>query len=406
MSRLPVVEAERYSELLHAKAEALASCFTPFDPPEMEIFPSPPMHYRMRAEFRIWHEGDDLYYVMFDTDEEALAAQQAAQAQDEAVSAQAEGVQARKPQGKKKKQRRQNRAPVKTVRMDDYPVASERINALMPALLAAIRDVPPLRHKLFQVEFLTTLTGEALVSLIYHRPLDEQWETLARQLQVDLGVSIIGRSRKQRLVLDREFVFERLTVDGQTLTYKQVENSFTQPNACICESMLSWAREATQGIGGDLVELYCGAGNFTVALAPNFRRVLGTEISRTSVAAGRFNIEINRAHNARVERLSAEEFSQALANPQSPYGQRLGLADYAFSTVLVDPPRAGLDPDTLKQVAEYDHIVYISCNPQTLVDNLTTLTQTHRLERLAFFDQFPYTDHAEAGVLLVRRDDV
>lgn len=401
MSRLPVVEAERYSELLHAKAEALASCFTPFDPPEMEIFPSPPRHYRMRAEFRVWHEGDDLYYVMFDTDEEALAAQQAAQ--DEAVAAQADGAEANNSQGKKKKKRRQARTPVKTVRMDDYPVASERINALMPALLDAIREVPPLRHKLFQVEFLTTLTGEALVSLIYHRPLDAQWEALARQLQVDLGVSIIGRSRKQRLVLDREFVFERLTVDGQTLTYKQVENSFTQPNARICESMLGWARDVTQGIGGDLVELYCGAGNFTIALAPNFRRVLGTEISRTSVAAGRFNVEINRAHNARVERLSAEEFSHALANPQSPYAQRLGLADYDFSTVLVDPPRAGLDPETLKQVAEYDHIVYISCNPQTLVDNLATLTQTHRLARLAFFDQFPYTDHAEAGVLLVRR---
>ena len=71
--------------------------------------------------------------------------------------------------------------------------------------------------------------------------------------------------------------------------------------------------------------------------------------------------------------------------------------------MLVDPPRAGLDARTLAQVAGFDHIVYISCNPRTLLENLRALAPTHRIERCAAFDQFPYTPHLECGVSLRRR---
>ena len=79
------------------------------------------------------------------------------------------------------------------------------------------------------------------------------------------------------------------------------------------------------------------------------------------------------------------------------------LDDYDFSTVLVDPPRAGLDADSCDQLSEYPRIVYISCNPDTLAVNLEQLTRTHRIVRFALFDQFPFTHHCECGVLLERR---
>ena len=60
-------------------------------------------------------------------------------------------------------------------------------------------------------------------------------------------------------------------------------------------------------------------------------------------------------------------------------------------TVFVDPPRAGLDPATLSMVQRFDRIVYISCNPQTLVDNLQVLIRNYQITALAAFDQFPYT---------------
>lgn len=73
------------------------------------------------------------------------------------------------------------------------------------------------------------------------------------------------------------------------------------------------------------------------------------------------------------------------------------------SAVFVDPPRAGIDPLTLALVSKFDHIMYVSCNPETLRDNLKALLQTHSIARFALFDQFPFSPHIEAGVLLVRR---
>jgi tRNA (uracil-5-)-methyltransferase len=70
--------------------------------------------------------------------------------------------------------------------------------------------------------------------------------------------------------------------------------------------------------------------------------------------------------------------------------------------VFVDPPRAGLDADTEKLVCRFDRILYISCNPTTLAQNLAQISKTHRIEATAVFDQFPWTDHLESGVLLSR----
>lgn len=372
-STLPQVTPELYPQLLKSKAQQLQERFQAFNPPKLEVFASPPSHYRMRTEFRVWHEGDDLFYIMFEVGEDP------------------------------KKDRRQ-------VRMDNYPVASEAINQLMPKLLDAIRDRPVLRHKLFQVEFLNCLAGEMLVSMIYHRKLDEDWEIAARQLQDELGVMLIGRARKQKIVLERDYVLEKLQAGDRQLIYKQVEGSFTQPNARVCEQMLAWAKDVSTPKATplhdqqrDLVELYCGNGNFTLALTDNFRKLLGTEISRTSVAAGQYNIQANAIENVRIERMSAEDFSAGLQDPASKAAVKFNLADYDFSTVLVDPPRAGLDATTLEQVSRFERIIYISCNPETLAANLETLSKTHSIERFAFFDQFPYTDHAEAGVYLVNK---
>ena len=79
------------------------------------------------------------------------------------------------------------------------------------------------------------------------------------------------------------------------------------------------------------------------------------------------------------------------------------LQQYDLRTVFVDPPRAGLDDSTTAMVSQFESIIYISCNPQTLAENLQTLNRTHVVEHFAMFDQFPYTDHMECGALLVRR---
>ena len=81
--------------------------------------------------------------------------------------------------------------------------------------------------------------------------------------------------------MDANHVLERLTVGGRQLVTWQVEECFSQPNVEVCQHMLGWAVEATRGLGGsDLLELYCGNGNFSFALADNFRTVVATEVRR------------------------------------------------------------------------------------------------------------------------------
>ena len=363
---LTTVNPELYSQLLEDKIagfkQSLAGLGEEFSACPMAVFSSPENHYRLRAEFKVWHEGDVSHYAMTDP------------------------------------------ATKKPVFVQEFPVACEAINRLMPPVLATINADTTLRRKLFQIEFLSTLTEDTLVTLIYHRPLDEQWIEVARELKDKLNINIIGRSRKQKLVLDRDYVTEQLKVEDKTYSYQQIEGSFTQPNGRVCEEMLSWAVNNSINSEGDLLELYCGNGNFTLPLAQNFRRVLATEISKTSVASAQKNLQDNHIDNVVIVRMSSEEFVQAQHKEREFRRlQHIDLDDYQFSTVFVDPPRSGLDEATVKMVQAFDRIIYISCNPQTLVANLQVLKDTHRLTALAAFDQFPYTPHLEAGVILNRR---
>ncbi|WP_227319144.1 tRNA (uridine(54)-C5)-methyltransferase TrmA [Cedecea davisae] len=358
---------DQYDAQLAEKVTRLQGMMAPFAAPAPEVFRSPVSHYRMRAEFRIWHEGDDLYHIMFD-------------------------------------QQTKSR-----IRVNSFPAASELINALMPAMLDGVRDIPALRHKLFQIDYLTTLSNQAVVSLLYHRKLDDEWQLHAQALRDSLrargfNVHLIGRATKTKIELDQDFIDERLPVAGKEMIYRQVENSFTQPNAAMNIQMLEWALNATQHSSGDLLELYCGNGNFSLALARNFNRVLATEIAKPSVAAAQYNIAANNIDNVQIIRMAAEEFTQAM-NGVREFNrlQGIDLKSYQCETIFVDPPRSGLDTDTVKMVQAYPNILYISCNPQTLCENLETLSQTHEVARLALFDQFPYTHHMECGVLLTRK---
>jgi len=242
-----------------------------------------------------------------------------------------------------------------------------------------------------------------LVTLIYHRPLDDDWQRSAADLAADLGIAIVGRSRGQKRVVGRDHVEEQMNVAGRTYRYQQVEGAFTQPNATVNTQMLGWALAQTTDLGGDLLELYCGNGNFTLVLAQNFHRVLATEVAKRSVESALLNLATNNIANVEIVRMASEELTQAI-NGVRPFRRlaHIDLASYRFSTVLVDPPRAGLDTDTLELVRGFDHILYISCNPATLKANLLALADTHRIARFAVFDQFPYTPHLECGVLLQR----
>lgn len=357
------VNPENYGSQLEEKINWLKSEFQTLPLPEITVYDSAPMYYRMRAEFRIWHEQGHAHFAMNQPGEKT------------------------------------------TYTIESFPPGSELMNNLMAPLLEAINASPILSRRLFSAEFLTTLSGEALITLIYHKALDEQWEQEARQLQTTLGFPIIGRSRKQKLVLDRDYVTETLQVAGQEYRYQQMESGFTQPNAQVNQKMLGWALDCASVCAGDLLELYCGNGNFTCVLAGQFDRVLATEISKLSVRSAQLNLASNGVGNVTIVRMSSEEFTEAL-NGVRPFRRLkdIDLGEYRFSTIFVDPPRAGLDDATVELAQRFDNIIYISCNPVTLKANLEAFASSHQIERFAVFDQFPYTHHLECGAFLRKHD--
>ncbi|MFT4746848.1 MAG: tRNA (uracil-5-)-methyltransferase [Congregibacter sp.] len=357
------INPKDYQKQLQNKIHLVKDAFENHQMPELETFESAADHYRMRAEFRIWHDGDELYHVMFDQ------------------------------QTKEK------------YKVDYFPAATKVINKVMVDLLVLLKPNELVRRKLFQIDYLSSLSGQILVTLIYHKSLDEFWrvemEKIRDQLRLTYEIDIIGRAKKLKVLLDKDYLIEQLPVNDRTYLFKQIENSFTQPNAGVNSKMIEWALDVTHNSQGDLLELYCGLGNFSLPLAQNFNKVLATEISKSSVAAAQTNIALNGIENVTILRMSSEEFVQA--NRGDRVFRRLegiDLADYQCQTILVDPPRSGLDDATIDMVKDYPYIVYISCNPDTLKSNLDVLNRTHKVVRFALFDQFPYTNHVECGVYL------
>ena len=101
---------------------------------------------------------------------------------------------------------------------------------------------------------------------------------------------------------------------------------------------------------------------------------------------------------------------EALAEGARPFKRLteagVDLSSLKLETLFVDPPRAGLEPAAIGLARTFDTVVYVSCNPETLADDIEQLSHTHDVTHAAVFDQFPYTRHCEAGVLLKKRPGV
>lgn len=361
------IQGYSYNQQLELKKNYLMSMLSQFSVSSLDVFNSPANFYRMRSEFRIWHDGDSSSHIMFD------------------------------PKNKEK------------INVQTFPLACKLINQAMKITIDTVTENSTLRTKLFQIDYLATTSNELIVTLIYHRTLDDEWLNYANLLQQQLSdhlptlsqCNIIGRAKKQKLIIGNDYINEKLTILGKQYSFRQIENSFTQPNAHINVKMIEWVATHCNDKNADLLELYCGAGNFSVPLADYFNRVFATEISKSSVSAAQINIQENKVNNLTIARLSSEEFVSAY-NDERSFNRlkNIDLKDYDFKTILVDPPRAGLDDATLELIAQFDSIIYISCNPMTLVENLKVLSSTHAIKRAALFDQFPQTLHIESGVVL------
>ena len=138
-----------------------------------------------------------------------------------------------------------------------------------------------------------------------------------------------------------------------------------------------------------VLDLFCGLGNFTLAIARYCREVVGVEGNDEMVKRGKENALLNNISNAKFYR---ENLSKNIEN--KPW---LSLH---FSKVLIDPPRSGAI-EILKQIAnlQAERIIYISCNLVTLArDTALLVAEGYRLKSCGVVDMFPHTAHVESMV--------
>lgn len=172
---------------------------------------------------------------------------------------------------------------------------------------------------------------------------------------------------------------------------------FVQVNGAVNRALVTRAVELLHpGPDSRVLDLYCGLGNFTLALARSAGRIVGVEGERGLVERAR--------HNARRNRISNVEFHAGdLSKPTDLPAEWLRGP---YTHVLIDPPRVGAAPEMLAAIARAapERVLYISCHPGSLARDLGILVHEHGfiVESAGVVDMFPHTAHVESMALLVR----
>jgi 23S rRNA (uracil747-C5)-methyltransferase len=196
---------------------------------------------------------------------------------------------------------------------------------------------------------------------------------------------------------DREIVLTddaTLTMRINGITLHLGPRSFFQTNTDVAAALYRTARSWAAGLTASRVwDLYCGVGGFALHLAAPGRRVTGIELSADAVrAAGRGRDDAG---------LSRERVGFAAGDATS-YAATAG-AEHRPHLVVVNPPRRGLGAELAGWLEDsgVPHVLYSSCNPETLARDLAAMP-SYRPVRAQLFDMFPQTAHAEVLTLLTR----
>ena len=246
-------------------------------------------------------------------------------------------------------------------------------------------------------------TGELMVNLVTTTQIDFDLsgytELLKSQTYKGKLVSVLHTENdsfsdavvpeKVNILYGRDYIIEELL----DLKFKISPFSFFQTNSRGAESLYSIVRDF-MGNGENKVvfDLYCGTGTIGQIAAHNAKKVIGLELIEEAVEAAKENVKLNGLDNCEfIAGDVAETIKQVKVKPD---------------IIILDPPRSGVSPKALDYVIKFNakEIIYVSCNPKTMVDNLETLLAAgYKVEKSKVKDMFPNTPHAEVCVKLVKQ---
>lgn len=225
---------------------------------------------------------------------------------------------------------------------------------------------------------------EAFVDMLCSLPLENRLVGVLRTINDRLADAVYCDEMK--ILHGRDYYMEEIL----GLKFKVSAFSFFQTNVEAVENLYSYALDLIDDFSDKTVfDLYCGTGTITQTLAKKAANTIGTELVEEAVEAARANANLNGLDNCRF--IAGDVFEVLKTVEEKP------------DVIVVDPPRVGIKPEALDKIIGYgvDQIVYISCNPKSLVENLYYM-QYYGYEVVSVkpFDNFPGTKHTECVSLL------
>jgi len=275
--------------------------------------------------------------------------------------------------------------------MRECPVLPDRVSRLLPRLRLLVESLS-VRERLPQIE---VAAGDNAIALVFRHllPLTEEDLSLFRQFAEETGVHVWLQPKGPESV--RPFhpaqsdLYYTLPEFGLELHFRPTD--FTQVNPALNRVLVSRAMELLDPRPGErIADLFCGLGNFSLAIAKRGADVVGLEGSAELVDRAR----ANAAANGLVAQFEVADLF------------RHGIGAYGrFDKLLIDPPREGA-MELVKSLERNDvrRIVYVSCDPATLARDAAVLvhTQGFRLKAAGVANMFPHTAHVESITLFER----
>ena len=141
-----------------------------------------------------------------------------------------------------------------------------------------------------------------------------------------------------------------------------------------------------------LCDLYCGVGTIGIFASNKVKQVYGIEIVEEAVEAAKENAKINNVNNTEFIAGDVEKVLDDLVN----------VKQIIPDIIMLDPPRRGLDNTSIENIKKVlpKKLVYISCNPATLVRDLAKLENIYEIKKIKPVDMFPYTNGIECVSVL------
>lgn len=209
-------------------------------------------------------------------------------------------------------------------------------------------------------------------------------------VSINNGVADIATAETIFPIYGEEYIRERIN----DVDYLISPSTFFQTNSLCCAKLYeAISNQAAGRAGRRAIDLYCGSGGISLQISKYFEKVTAIDVSEKNISDGVKNAGINGIGNVEFISSAAEKFLSD-ANAAG------GLSDY--SVIVVDPPRAGLGKKARAVIsgAGIENLIYVSCNPESLKEDLSALAALYRIERLIPVDMFPHTRHMETVAIL------